>query len=87
MSILVHLGDSSKPEYFGKEVQNGFRGSFGRNLSVMFNYSDAVRKALNDIVKILPQPVSVATTKWLSGIFTFKSDLVNYSVLIMFMLP
>ena len=46
----------------------------------MFNYSDAVRKALNDIVVILPQLVSVARTKRLSGIFTFKADLVNYNV-------
>ena len=35
---------------------------------------------LNDIVKILPQPVSVATMKRLSGIFMFKTDLVNCSV-------
>ena len=55
-------------------------GFFGWDLSDMFNYSDAVRKALNDIAIILPQPVSVATTKRLSGIFTFKADLVNYSV-------
>ena len=53
---------------------------YGRDLSDMFNYSDAVRKALNDIVIILPQPVLVATTKRLSGIFTFKADLVNYTV-------
>ena len=39
------------------------RGPFGRDLSDMYNYSDAVRKALNDVVKILPQPDSVATTK------------------------
>ena len=50
------------------------------NLSDMFNYSDAVRKALNNVVKILPQPVSIATTKRLSGNFTFKADLVKYSV-------
>ena len=56
------------------------RGTFGRDQSDMFNYSDAVRKALNDIVIILPQPASVATTKRLSGIFTFKANLVNYSV-------
>ena len=54
------------------------RGPFERDLSEMFNYSDAVRKALNDIV-ILPQPVSVATTKRLSGIL-LTTDLVNYSV-------
>ena len=53
---------------------------FGRDLSDMFSYSKAVQKALNDIVKILPQPVSVATTKRLNGIFAFKADLVNYSV-------
>ena len=47
--------------------------------SDMFNYSEAVQKALNDIVKILPQPVSVVTTKRLSGIFAL-ADLVNYSV-------
>ena len=58
----------------------GTRGFFGRDLSDMFNYSEAVRKALNNIVKILPQLVSVATTKRQSGIFTFKADLVNYSV-------
>ena len=54
------------------------RGPFGRVLSDMFNYSDAVGKALNDIVIILPQPVSVATTKRLSGIFTFKADLLSH---------
>ena len=42
------------------------RGPFGRDLLDMFKYSDAVLKALNDIVIILPQPVSVATTKRLS---------------------
>ena len=56
------------------------RGPFGLDQSNIFIYSDAVRKALNDIVIILPQPVSVAITKRLSGIFTFKADLVNYSV-------
>ena len=30
------------------------RGPFGRDLSDMFNYSDAVQKALSDIVIILP---------------------------------
>ena len=45
---------------------------FGRDLSDMFNYSDAVRKALNNIVIILPQSVSVATTKRLSEIFRSK---------------
>ena len=73
----ITVGDSSKPEYFGKEVQNGFRESFGRDLSDMFNYSDAVRKALNDIVKILPQPFSVATTKWLSGIRSYLIVAIN----------
>ena len=34
------------------------RGPFGRDLSDMFSYSDAVRKALKDILIILPQPLS-----------------------------
>ena len=26
--VSIHLGDISKPEYFGKEVQNGYQGTF-----------------------------------------------------------
>ena len=55
------------------------RGPLGRDLSDMFNYSDAVQKALNGIVKTLPQPVSVATTKRLSGMFAFKANFVYHS--------
>ena len=51
------------------------RGPFGRDLSDTFNYSDAVRKALYNTVIILAQPVSVATTKRLSGIFTLRPAL------------
>ena len=55
------------------------RGPFGRNLSDMFNYTDTVLKALNEVAITLPQLVSVATTKRLSRIFTFKANLANYS--------
>ena len=39
-------------------MATGTRKSFGRDLSDMFNYSDAVRKALNDSAIILPRLVS-----------------------------
>ena len=64
----------------GRKFKMTTTGPFGRDLSDMFNYSDAFRKALDEVVKILPLTVSVATTKRLSGIFTFKADLVKYSV-------
>ena len=75
MPTYASRGDISKPEYF-----HGSSKWLPGDLWDVFNYSDAARKALNDIVIILPQPVSVATTKRLSGIFTFKAGLANYSV-------
>ena len=75
----LHLGNIFlNRNILGRKFKISTRGPFGRDLSDIFKYSEAVRKALNDIVKILPQPVSVATTKRLSGIFTCKADLVNY---------
>ena len=41
---------------------------------------DAASVALKDIVRVLPKPFSVATTKRLSGIFKFKADLAHYGV-------
>ena len=41
---------------------------------------DAASVTLKDIVRVLPKPFSVATTKRLSGIFKFKADLAHYGV-------
>ena len=41
---------------------------------------DIASVQLNDIVKLLPEPMSVTTTKRLCGVFKFASDLSFYAL-------
>ena len=43
---------------------------------------DIASVQLNDIVKLLPKPTSVATTKRLRGVFKFACDLSFYAFLL-----
>ena len=56
------------------------RGLFARNLSDMFNYCDADRKALNDILKISHNPSQSQQPSGYAGFLRSKPILLTTTV-------
>ena len=76
----MHLGDISKPEYFGKEVQNGYQGTFQTGPIGPVRLLRRCLRGGEWYCENLATTRLSRNNEAAERDFTFKANLVNYSV-------